>query len=315
MEERMLEDEIARGIRYKKNPDGTLEMVDANTELAEGEEFVFEVSSVLDVDGEEVDDEELVDLTPEEAERVRKEKAEKAIRRREQYEELCKQGKQLLETGSYHSAELAYEKALNFDDVATDASVGYWRAKTADFTNPDVLASEYVESGIESLEFDLGYEAADIIKRDFKGAFERRLQELTEEETPLRKTVEEKQERRRDILSARKLTAGLLFMLTALPALGAIIAALVVGLKNFSTPDSRYIMPTVVLACVAFVLFIVFVIFSNKFINAVRMYRLNEKIGSTEEGARLLEIQSYKELYEALIFVGNGETVSKTEEE
>lgn len=314
MEERILEDEIARGIRYKKNPDGTLEIVDVNEELAEGEEFVFEVSSICDVNGAEVDDEDLVDLSPQEAERVRKEKAQANARRHERYVQLCEQGKMQLETGSYHAAELEYEKALNYDDVATEASVGYWRAKTADFTQPDVLIGEYVEAGIESLEFDLGYEAAEIIKRDYHEVFERRVQELATEEEPLQTVVEEKQGARRAILKVRRRKSGVAFLCAALPLLAALIVTVIFGLKNFTTPDSRYIMPTIVMGGVALVTFIVFAIVTNKFINVCRLYRKNEKLDETEEGRRLLEIREYKALYEAMLFT-NAEVETETEEE
>ncbi len=300
MEERMLEDEIGKEIRYKKKADGTLEIVDATAELEEGEEFVMDFDSEMPVIEVETDDEDLVDLTPAEAERVRKEKAQASARRLAQYENLCAQGKMLLETGSYHAAELEYERALDYDDVATEASVGYWRAKTSDFKDPDVLIDEYVEAGLESLEFDLGYQAADIIKRDYHGAFEKRIAELSEAEKPLAEVVESKQQKRREILSVRKLHTGLGFLLSMIPLLVAVIVTVVIGLKNFSTREDTYIVPTIIMGCVSVVLFIVFAIFTNKFINAARMYRLNERLDSTEEGKTLLEIRGKKELYEAL---------------
>ena len=40
---------------------------------------------------------------------------------------------------------------------------------------------------------------------------------------------------------------------------------------------------------------------TNKYINAGRMYRKNERLSSTEDGLRVLEIRAYKELYEALL--------------
>ena len=305
MEERIIDDEYGRGVRLKKTKDGYVDVTDEltdgeNPEMEEGDEIAFEFPN-LDGYGEEQDDEELVDLSPEEAERVRKEKAEAMERRRAEYQETCTRAKQLLESGSYNAAELEYEKALQMDNVATDASVGYWRAKTADFTNPDVLIAEYADAGIESLEYDLGYEAVDIIKQNYHAAFEKRVEELTAEEAPLRAKVEEKQEARREVLSERKLRWGVAFVLCLLPMLAAIIATVVVGLKNFGTRDSQYIVPTIILACVSVVAFVAFMVVTNKFINANRMYRMNERLSSTEDGVRLLEIAEYKELYEALL--------------
>lgn len=304
MEERIIDDEYGRGVRLKKTKDGyvdvTDELAEGADEMEDGEEIAFEFPTMWNAEGMEEDDEDLVDLSPEEAERVRKEKAEAAARRRAEYDRVCREGEELLATGSFHAAELKYEKALDLDDTATEASVGYWRAKTSDFADPDVLISEYVEPGIESLEFELGYEAADIIKHKYRGVFQRRIEELTAEEEPLAKSVEEKQERRREILSARRLHRGIALMIAALPVLALLIVTLVIGLKNFSTPDSRYITPTIVLACVTFVAFIAMIIVANRFINACRMCRRNEQLSSTEEGERLLEIREYKALYAAM---------------
>ena len=203
----------------------------------------------------------------------------------------------MLAEGSYKSAELKFEKALDLDDVATLASVGYWRAKTEDFKNPDVLMDEYVESGYENLEFDLGYEAVEIIKEKFKDQFQKRYDELTEEETPLKATVEKKQELRRGVLKPRLKKSGIAFGVAAVPFLAALILTVVFGLKNFTVSDDTFVIPTIVCAAIAVVAFIVFGVFTNKFINAGRIYRANEKISSTDEGARLEEIGAYKELY------------------
>ena len=306
MEERMIDDEYGRGVRMKKTKDG---FVDVTDELAEtdapvesadeGEEIAFEFPVM---EGDE-DDEELVGLTPEEAVALKKRREEEAAARKAEYERLCAEGEALLGEKNFEQAERKYENALNFDDTATEASVGYWRAKTADFTEPDELIGEYIEAGIESLEFDLGYEAAEIVKRDYRAVFEKRVAELAAEEKPLAEEVESKQAARREILSARRKSRGLAFALSVIPTLACLIAAIVFGLKNFTTPDSEYILPTAILGGVFVVLFIVFLAVANKFINACRIYRTNERLSSTEDGERLLAIRAYKELYEEMLVV------------
>ena len=170
MEERIIDDEYGRGIRLKKTKDGFVDAEDElapETEVEEGEEDV-EISFEFPVLETDEDDEDLVGLSPEEAAALRKQKEEAAKKRKADYELACKEGNELLELGSFHAAELKFEKALLLDDEAREASVGYWRAKTADFTDPDVLISEYVEAGIENLEHDLGYEAVEDIKKQYK---------------------------------------------------------------------------------------------------------------------------------------------------
>ncbi len=325
-EERIIDDEYGRGVKLRKTKDGFVDVTDEaldktpdeaeNVDGAEetGEEISFAFPML---EGEE-DDEDLVGLTPEQAVALRKQKAEAATRRRAEYEKLVAEGNRLLETGNFHSAELTFEKALQLDEPATDASVGYWRAKTEDFTKPDVLIEEYVEAGIESLEYDLGYEAAEIVKRDYRHVFEKRFEELKAEEEPLFMEVNAKQERRRSILKERRKKSIIGFIAVGVPTLVCIILAVIFGLKNFSTPDDTYVPVTIVLATVSAVLFIVFGAVTNKMINTFRIYRTNEKLTSTDEGERLAEIMEYKNLYGELLNVyydGEGEEIVEEQTE
>lgn len=216
MEERIVDDEFGRGVRVKKLKDGKVDVEDglAPETEEEGEEMELvlpeeeaegeaEASYVTQHVYDDEDDEDLIGLSAEEAERVRAEKAEAARARKERYQSSCLAGEKLLASGSYRAAELVYEKALKLDDEAVEASVGYWRAKTADFSDPDVLIGEYVDEDLETLESDLGFEAADIIKEKYRAPFEKRLQELKGQEEPLAKEVEEKKSSRKEMLKAR----------------------------------------------------------------------------------------------------------------
>lgn len=305
MEERMIDDEYGRGVRLKKTKDGYVDVTDAELEAdgidgeetEETEEAVFEFPT-FDTDE---DDEDLVGLTPEEAAALRKQKEEETAQRKADYERCCKEGDELLATGSFRAAELKFEKALALDEEATEASVGYWRAKTSDFTDPDVLISEYVEAGIESLEYDLGYKATEILKKEYKSAFEKRVKELSEEEAPLAESVKEKQAARRVVLKERVKRSTIGFLAALIPTAAILILTIVFGLSNFTTREDTFVLPTV-LCGVGFVIsFIVFIILTNKWINALRMRAANEKLASTEDGARLIEIGEYKDLYLALL--------------
>ncbi len=300
-EERIIDDEYGRGVKLRKTEDG---FVDVTDELAENEtqdKEQEEISFAFPMEETEEDDEDLAGLSPEEAAALRKQKAEAAERRKAEYDKAVAEGNALLETGSFHAAELKFEKALQLDDPATLASVGYWRAKTADFTNPDVLIEEYVEPGIESLEYDLGYEAADIIKREYREVFLRRFNELAEQEKPLAERVEGKQQKRREILKDRRKNSVIAFIATAIPLLVCLILTVVFALKITTTPDGRYIPVTAVFGGISLVAFIVFAVFTNKLINTLRIYTANERLTSTEEGEELFQIREYKDLYEALL--------------
>ncbi|MBQ8322945.1 MAG: hypothetical protein IJX91_03145 [Clostridia bacterium] len=316
MEERIIDDEYGRGIRLKKTKDG---YVDVTDELAEnGEAEVYEEDAQDEIafefpmsDADE-DDEDLVGLSPEEAARVRREKEEAAAKRKADYEQACKEGEQLLASGSFKAAELKYEKALQLDDEATDASVGYWRAKTADFTEPDALIGEYADAGIESLEYDLGADAVDKLRVRYAEVFRRRVRELETEEAPLAEALEGKRQKRRGILSERLKKAAIGFGVLAVPTIVLLVLTIVLGMKNFTTSKNTYIVPTVICGVAFFACFIVFVLASNRLINVLRLRSSNERTESTEEGARLVKIRDYKELYECLLLpteesVGAGE--------
>lgn len=102
----------------------------AAEEEGEGEEVTFEFPEL------EEDDEDLVNLTPEEAIALRKKKEEEEAQRKADYKRFCEEGEELILSGSFKAAELKFEKALPLEENAWEAAVGYWRAKTSDFANP-----------------------------------------------------------------------------------------------------------------------------------------------------------------------------------
>lgn len=326
MEERIIDDVMGRGIRLKKTKDGYTDVTDELAPETEEEEIVEEISVILpegqdeesilesSVTPMEADDEDLVDLSPEEADRVRAQKEAERILRQETYKKMCDEGEKLLQTQSYKAAELAYEKALQYDELATQASVGYWRAKTADFTDPDVLVEEYLEEGMEELEYDLGVLAVETIKKEFHANFEKRYEELTEQEAPYLEEVTNKQTARRQVLTKRRIKTGILCGVSILPFLVGVIATIYLLMMNFKTVEDAYLIPTIVAGGVSLLAFFGMLIGINQFFNACRMYRMNEDLSSTEEGKAVLEIRAYKKIYEELLILPT-ETEEMEEEE
>ncbi len=315
MEERIIDDEYGRGIRLRKTENGyvdvTDELVENGDELDDMnyDEIAFEFPDM------DEDDEDLVSLTPEEAIELRKRKAEEIENRRRQYAQSCEDGERLLDSGSFHAAELKFEMALKIDPYGKDATVGYWRAKTANFTNPDALMSEYAEIGIENLEGDLGYEAVDEIKRRYPEVFAKRLSDLQAEKTPIETEVLEKRENRRKVITGKLTKAAWRFSIAAIISLLLLTATIVLGTKIFSTRNGEFILPTIISGVVFTVALIVTLVFTNKLLNVVRIYRLNERNDSTELGRKLLEINNYIELYEEFTSVNGVEEASDGENE
>lgn len=305
MEERIIDDEYGRGIRLKKTKDGFVDATDELTEeqtdeaaepQTEGEEeFVEEVT--FEFPDLTEDDEDLVNLTPEEAAALRKKKEEEAAARAASYARLCAEGEELLASGSFHAAELKFEKALPLDFEAVDAAVGYWRAKTENFQKLDVLGEEYAETGFESLENDLGTGAVERIREEYKEVFKARFAEIEAEEKPLAEAVEGKQAKRREILSKRLKGAKIKFFATLVPTLILLVLGIVFGVKIPTRPDGLFVYLTIGVGVAFFFCFVAFAVFSNKLLNALRINRANENLSSTEDGARLVALRALKELY------------------
>ena len=300
-EERIIDEEYGRGVKLRKTKDGYVDVTDelVDEEMEEGAEEVSFEFPVMD----EEDDEDLVGLSTEEALALKKKKAEAAERRRQEYEQAVADANALLSAGDFAAAEKKFEEALQLDELATDASVGYWRAKTENFQKPEVLVDEYLDEGMASMQYDLGYEAVEIIKKEHRDVFEKKYQELEEEELPLAKEFEGKQAARREVLKTRLNKSTVKLLAAAIPTLVCVILAIVFGLKIPTVRDNRYIPVTIILGGVSLVAFFVFTAFANKFINSLRIYRRNEKLSSTEEGERLQEIRIHKNLYSQLLLI------------
>ena len=317
MEERMIDDEYGRGIRLKKTKDGYVDVTDelAADNTDNGEELADEVSFAFPITDVDEDDEDLVGLSPEEALALRQKKAADAAKRQAEYAEACQRGEELLAEGSYAEAEKEFERALTLDEIAAVASAGYWRAKTENFAKPDVLAQEYAKDGIESLEYDLGYEAADILRRDYREVFQQRHDELAEEEKPLAQEVEGKQQKRRKVLLSRLIKSSVATAAFAIVTVVMIILAWTSFADRVTVPQGQrtgFIVKACVYAGVAAVSFIVLLLCANKLYNAVRMHLRNERLSSTENGKRLVVVRKYKALYAALL--ENGSTADFADE-
>ena len=301
-EERIIDDEYGRGVKLRKTKEGFVDVTDELVDSEETDEGAEEVSFEFPV-MEDEDDEDLVGLSTEEALALKQQKAEAAERRREEYEQAVAAGNALLEVADFVGAEKKFEEALQLDEIATDASVGYWKAKTENFQKPEILVDEYLEEGMSSMQYDLGYEAVEIIKKEHREVFEGKYKALEEEEKPLADEVEGKQAARRSILQERLKKSMIKFVAAAVPMLACVILTIVFGLKIPTVRDNRYIPVTIVFGALSLVAFIVFTLFSNKFLNASRIYRRNEKLSSTEDGERLQEIRAYKALYSELLTI------------
>ena len=213
----------------------------------------------------------------------------------------------LLQAGEHEKAQEIFYKALAIDTAEenTTASVGFWKAKTNDFENTDTLVDEFVEVGVENMEFDLGYQAVDYIRANYSEKFEKARSVYAKEERELAQKVEEKIKSRKEYLKPIVVKKTIGFVCALLPMIAFILLTIIYGVKISTVRDDRYILPTIIFAGLLLISLFVFVVFANKFINALRLYFANERLASTEEGESLIALRQRLEIYDA--FTGDSQ--------
>ncbi len=277
MEERILDDDESRGIKIKRTAGGGTDAVDA---LAEGEEAAEE-EICLDLPDEEYD-EDLVGLTPsqlkEELERREKLKREA----HEESERLKISADEKLAEGKFADAELLYAQALVCEAENTAAAIGLWTARTRNFTDPEAI---FMNNAAEELSEDETSRAL-VVEKMGKPLHELR-DAYAKEEAELAPGFEQKQQERREAFAANRryylLRFGVFFVLAVLFAVG-------IGVSASFILRTKSDVPTVlvgVFAGLTFVALVLSVIFARKLFVASRLYAANEKLASTETGARL----------------------------
>ncbi len=276
MEERMIDNE--REIKIKRKRGG----IDAQDALAEDTDEADEAEEfVLDLpDGEY--DEDLVGLTPAQLqEKLARREKEKQIAKEAQ-ENLMREGAEKLAAKEYAEAEIFYSQALVYGENS-EAARCLWRARTKDFTETDAFyvsenASEFAAASQEVRAYVLE-QSGEQLKRE--------REEYRKEAEPLGVQVKAAIEERRGPFLANKAYYSLRFRI----CLGAFVLSLIWIIASVSTVYSTEGMLSVYLAIAGGVLALVClgltVIFSRKLFMAKRLCEENEKLSSTEEGARL----------------------------
>lgn len=284
MEERILDEDESRSIKLKRTKDGETDAVDALADEAEEEAVVEFPEMEFAGDGEY--DEDLVGLTPSQL-RAELEKRAKAKREaREESKKLTAQAAEKLAAENFADAELLYTQALVCDFENGEAREGLWTARTRGFTDEEAL---FREGAAEEL-------AGDEQARAFVVPhFEQRLRDLraqyAAEEEEVRPAFEQQQGARRDAFSANRkyyLVRFAVFFLTAVVfAIGIAVSASFL----YRTQNMVPLALVIAFSALTLISLIVAVVFSRKLFVASRLCGENEKLSSTESGARLQFLQ------------------------
>lgn len=313
MEEKTLNDEEAEafGLKRKILPNDE-NAEDATNDLADTEEIPL--SAKLDegyteegyarpveflppelTDAEE-DDESLVMLSPEEAERVVKEREEKAKKERELFEKLLKEGVAALENKDYEKARECFTQTNEIDADDLEVNVGYMRAYSEDFTATD--DTEMLEEIYDQCFESAGKKFSDRIRDLFFDRLTEEKEKAQGAEEVAAKEYNAHYEERKEAYAARAAKTGGMLVKFGLPCALLVVAAIVFACLINAVAGNLFVILAVVCGVPALILLVPVLIFSKKAVIVARLQSENERIDSTEEGRELATIRKRIEFFD-----------------
>ena len=290
MEERIMDDEESRKIKIKRTKSGETDAVEEDAE-EELEEVLLDLP-----EGDEYD-EDLVGLTPSQLQEELKRREKAAAEARATCKKLVEEGERLLKIGKFSEAETFFAQALLYDDESPDIQRGLWASRTQGMRDIDgLLTEEHAEE----------FARADgAIRKEVLSALGEKLKAEREtcmkEEKELTPRVEGEQAKRREAFTANRRYYKLrLCVFLALAVAFAIGAAISAGFI-YRTQTVYPVVFTAVFAGLAVIAVCVAIFFSRGLIVASRLCRENERLSSTEEGARLAYLRDRLECLETVL--------------
>lgn len=293
MEERMIDKEDERLIRIKRKAEG----VDAeDATLPDGEESEEEILVTVPEEDEDYD-EDMVGLTPSELarEKARREKAEAEARA--ECEKLAAAAEEELNAGAYEKAEALFAQANCYGFSYENVTKGLWSARTKNFTTTEPF---YDEENAE--EFSAADDSAKAFVREKIGAvLKREREELEKEEEELAPRVLGMQEERRQAFEGNRRYYAIRFLVFLGVLAAFLIATAVSATYIVRTRSSVPVILTGVFGGLALISFVAALVFFLKFAGANKLCRINSKISSTDDGARLEEIRNKLECLKLIL--------------
>lgn len=275
MEERIVDKDDPRLIRIKRTDEGETDAVDA---LAEGEE-----EEVLLSLPEDEYDEELVGLTPSQLQKELERRAKAEEEARAECARLVEEGEKHLSEREYEKAETFFAQAACYTFADERIMRGLWIARTRDFTEYEPFYNAAYAEEFSASEED--------VKKFVRGRAEERLrkelEEAEEEERRIAPDVEAKQEERRKAFAGNKRFYSVRFCAMLGAFFAAVVALAVSAGFIVRTQSPLPVIFTAVFGACALAFCIASLALSRKLLVAHRLCRENEKLSSTEAGARL----------------------------
>ena len=286
MDERMLDDKESERLKGRILTD-------------DGEEETVVELNVPEIDEK---DEDLIGLSQEEyVERLKQRKLAEEEAKRER-DAMLKEGESSLKKGDYTAAEGFFSQALVFDADCRRAHEGVWICRTKEFTETKVFYKKKYAREISGAD---EYTRAFVLKNIGERLQEERAQ-VEAEAAPLKERVETAQaERRESFRNNRNYYFArfcALFILFGLMLIG-------VGVSVHYINRTREMIPVflaIAFGALALLFLVLWIVYIRKLLVAQRLCMANEKLSSTEDGARLKELLKQLE-YLNLVLDGQDE--------
>ena len=281
MEERIIDRE--REIKIKRTKSGETDALEGGAE--DGAELEEEL--VLELPEEDYD-EDLVGLTPSqlkaELERLRKAEEEARL----ECEKLVREGDAALSLHKYAEAEGFFAQALVYDAESKEAHRGIWAARTRDYKDGEALVTDENAVEISQEEEDTRAHILGVFGEYFK----KELAACEKEEAEIAPRVEEGIETRRVAFQANRKYYLVRFVAVFAAMVLLVIGAAIAASFIYTTTSIAPVAATAALAGCAGVALCVLCVYGRKLLVATRLCNANEKLSSTEDGARLAKIRA-----------------------
>lgn len=245
---------------------------------------------MFDIPPELVDNEELADMSPEEAREFLNKRAQELALTKEKADKLMAEALACEEAGDIEKAEELCYNVIETDPFHLEANVKYARFYTKDFSDYTdfSLVKETYERGVKNC----GDEFVSAINLSCGENIKAEISRLQAEADGVEKTLNEKQQKRRTAFKADMKAKMRNFFIALVPAVVFLVAAIICASLIASVEGYIFLVLTCVFGGLAFIFIVVTLILTNKLVNAVHRVRENERLGSTKDGRALIAVRS-----------------------
>lgn len=285
-EERLIDADKDKKYKIRKNADGEDEL------YIEGDEIIEEEVDELEfaMPDDDHDDEEMADLTPEQAAALLKEREEQERKTKAEKERLCAILDETKQNEDWDGAARACDSLLNLD-ADTDWAYGEKLvALTCNFN--DYSLEKDITDTAKCVENYATDEQKSQIAELAGEKFAQELATTQEQTAKLKAELDQKRQERLPAFKKSAISTGIFFGISLALFVTALVLALHFYGIMFADQNGTNIIYTIVFGALTLIFFVVLLIATRKFCDATRLIYLNNKDNSTALGREYVASKS-----------------------